>query len=109
MNYNDILTMIKKIIIEILNLNIEPDDIDNEKSLITGSLGLDSVLTLELTFSLEDEFGIEIPDEELAVELFDNVASLADYVREKLSERNEVMSSGEAKRSGCKCSENTMR
>lgn len=95
MNYYDILTRIKKIIIEILNLNLEPDDIENEQSLITGSLGLDSVLTLELTFSIEDEFGIEITDEELVVELFDNVVSLADYVREKLSECNELMSSGE--------------
>jgi len=91
MDYSYIITRVKELIIDILNLKIDPTDIDDDQSLITGSLGLDSVLTLELTFGLEDEFGIEIPDEELAVELFDNVASLANYVQGKLNHTQKQM------------------
>ncbi|MBW2603514.1 MAG: acyl carrier protein [Deltaproteobacteria bacterium] len=98
MNDSDILTRVKNLIIDILNFDIEPDDIANEQSLLSGSLGLDSVLTLELTFRLEDEFGIEVPDEELAVELFDNVASLTEYIREKMGESGELESRKEVKR-----------
>jgi acyl carrier protein len=88
----DINTRIKSLIIENLSLEIEPGDIDDDQSLIAGTLGLDSVLTMELTISLEEEFGISIPDEELSEEMFDSVASLADYVRLRLDSTKSLYS-----------------
>ena len=74
---------IKRMIVERLDLKIEPEDIEDEEMLFGGGLGLDSVATLEIVVGLEEEFGIEVLDEELRVELFDSVRSLADYVRKK--------------------------
>lgn len=52
---------IKKIISE--QLNIDVADIEPESTFIED-LGADSLDTVELVMAFEDEFGIEIPDEE---------------------------------------------
>ena len=49
-------------------------------------VGLDSVETLHLTLGLESEFKISIPDSDLAVELFQSIGTLADYVKRKAAE-----------------------
>jgi len=46
---------------------------------------LDSVEALALALGLEREFDLAIPDEDLTVELFANLATLADYVRRALA------------------------
>jgi acyl carrier protein len=52
---------VKKIVAEQLGLKVE--DIKNEASFV-DDLGADSLDTVELVMALEEEFEIEIPDEE---------------------------------------------
>lgn len=55
---------------------VAPQDITPEKTFI--ELGLDSLDSIELLMSLEDELSIEIPDEE--VENWKTVQNVVDYV-----------------------------
>ncbi len=52
---------VKKVVEEQLSVN--PDQITREASFI-DDLGADSLDTVELVMALEEEFGLEIPDEE---------------------------------------------
>ena len=52
---------VKKIIAE--QLGVEEDEVTSEASFVED-LGADSLDTVELVMALEEEFGIEIPDED---------------------------------------------
>ena len=58
---SDIEARVKKIIAE--QLGVEESQVSSEKSFV-ADLGADSLDTVELVMALEDEFGIEIPDED---------------------------------------------
>lgn len=81
---------VKKVIIRTLSLEVDADEIDDEDELFGGGLGINSMATIEIIVGLEEEFGIEVPDEDLRVELFDSVQTMADYVRAVLQKVPEV-------------------
>jgi len=58
---SDIESRVKKIIAE--QLGVEESQVTSEKAFV-ADLGADSLDTVELVMALEDEFGIEIPDED---------------------------------------------
>jgi acyl carrier protein len=66
---------VKKVIEEQLSVN--PDQITREASFI-DDLGADSLDTVELVMALEEEFGIEIPDED--AEKITKVGEAVDYI-----------------------------
>jgi len=57
----DIFEKVKEIIVE--RLSVDEKDVTKEASFI-DDLGADSLDTVELVMALEEEFGLEIPDEE---------------------------------------------
>ena len=57
----DIETRVKEIIVE--QLGVDPAEVKPEAS-FRNDLGADSLDTVELVMAFEEEFGIEIPDEE---------------------------------------------
>jgi len=69
---------IKKIIAE--QLGVEEEEVVSEASFVQD-LGADSLDTVELVMALEEEFGIEIPDEE--AEKMQKVSQVIDYIKEK--------------------------
>ncbi|GAA0336665.1 acyl carrier protein [Morganella psychrotolerans] len=66
---------VKKITVE--QLGVKEDEVKNEASFV-DDLGADSLDTVELVMALEEEFDIEIPDEE--AEKITTVQAAIDYV-----------------------------
>ena len=69
---------VKKIIAE--QLGVEEDEVTPEASFVED-LGADSLDTVELVMAFEEEFGIEIPDED--AEKILTVGKALDYIKEK--------------------------
>ena len=76
----DIGQKVKSIIAEQLGVKIE--EVTDSASFV-DDLGADSLDTVELVMALEEEFGIEIPDEE--AEKMTSVGEAVRYVEEKAS------------------------
>lgn len=72
---------VKKVVEDQLSVN--PDQISREASFI-DDLGADSLDTVELVMALEEEFGVEIPDEE--AEKITKVGEAIDYIEAHLEE-----------------------
>jgi acyl carrier protein len=69
---------VKKIISE--QLGVEEDDVVPEAKFV-DDLGADSLDTVELVMALEEEFDIEIPDEE--AEKIQTVGAAIDFIKER--------------------------
>ena len=66
---------VKEVVID--KLGVEDDKIVSEASFV-DDLGADSLDTVELIMQLEEEFGIEIPDED--AEKITTVQAAVDYI-----------------------------
>ena len=72
---------VKEIIVN--QLGVDVSEVTPEASFI-DDLGADSLDTVELVMAFEEEFGIEIPDED--AEKLTSVGAAIDYLDKKLSE-----------------------
>jgi acyl carrier protein len=81
---DELLEELKRHIISSLKLaDVKPEDIDVDEPLIGGSLGLDSIDTLELLVMLEKQYGVTVPDVNIGRKVFGSVRSLAEYVAQR--------------------------
>jgi len=78
--YEDTLARVKTLLIEQLHLFREPDEIDPDAVLFGTGLGLDSVDAVELTVSIEADFGVKVPDNEKSRSILRTVNSLVDHI-----------------------------
>jgi acyl carrier protein len=78
MDREEVFAKIKKVVAAQLSLGEEEI---KESSSFATDLGADSLDTVELVMALEDEFGVEIPDEE--AEKITTVGAAVDYVISK--------------------------
>lgn len=73
--------MVLEKVIEIVadQLSIDPEDITEDSHLV-DDLDADSLTVIDLVMCLEDEFGIEVPDDE--VENLKTVGAIAHYIED---------------------------
>jgi len=82
MEREELLKKVKAIVAD--KLSISEDQVTEEASFI-DDLGADSLDTVELVMALEDEFGMDIPDED--AEKLTTVGKAMDYVLAHLSHK----------------------
>ena len=75
----DILEKVKELIAD--QLDVADKESITEGSSITDDLGADSLDGVDLVMALEDEFGIEIPEDE--VENIKTVGDIIKYIEDK--------------------------
>lgn len=81
MDVTDVRQQLKELMIEELSLEGKsPADIDDVAPLFGEGLGLDSLDALQLAMSVEERFGVRVPDGDEARVIFASVSALADHI-----------------------------
>lgn len=80
---------LKAILVETLELDVDPAQIGDDEPLFEAGLGVDSVEALALLRAVERQFGVVVPDAEIGIGLFQDIASLASLVERLVSARRE--------------------
>jgi len=73
---------IKSVIAE--QLGVKPEEVTDQAKFV-DDLGADSLDTVELVMALEEEYGVEIPDED--AEKLTTVGEAIKYIEEKLASK----------------------
>lgn len=79
---------LRRAVVAALRLERDPATIPDNN--LRSELGIDSITGLELLIWVEQEFGIQIDDDDLSVELVDSLDTLAAYVEGRLAEASTV-------------------
>lgn len=81
MTHDDVCSQLKELIVKELNLEGKaPGDIDSGAPLFGAGLGLDSLDALQLAMSVEEKFGVRVPEGDEARKIFASVNALADHI-----------------------------
>lgn len=72
------------LIVNALNLEIRPDDVNPEAPLFYDGLGLDSIDALEIALELSKKYGFELrSDDEQNATFFSSLRALTDFIQTK--------------------------
>ena len=69
---------VAKLMVENLNLTVCPEDVEPNKPLFENGLGLDSIDALQLVLSVERDFDITVPTDDVTI--FRSVNTIADFI-----------------------------
>lgn len=75
---------IKKMMVEQLDLEIDPNFITNDQPIFGRGLELDSIDALELAVGIYDQFEVTVTDDNTTI--FSSVNTMADYIQSELME-----------------------
>ncbi|KYF76934.1 hypothetical protein BE11_40260 [Sorangium cellulosum] len=86
MNAQDVRQKLKELMVEELNLEGKtPADIDDAAPLFGEGLGLDSLDALQLAMSVEERFGVRIPEGDEARPIFASVDALVAHILKSIA------------------------
>jgi acyl carrier protein len=74
---------IREILRETLQIGQHADSLTHVSPLLGAIPEFDSMAVVTVLTTIEEEFGIEIQDDEVSAEIFQTVGSLADFVSKK--------------------------
>lgn len=76
---------IKELLVEVCFLDISPDEITDDGNLMDDPYNIESFNLLEISVHLEEKYGISFAEEDLSLDLFQSINSIAAYVKGKLA------------------------
>lgn len=82
MNKQETLLTLKRLFLSVCEMKEEDIDFNSKQLLIEN--GLNSIVALELLLNIEDEFNLEIDDEDLNSNLLNDINFLMEYVYERI-------------------------
>ncbi len=83
MDQPSIISKLKTIIANELDVNLSVDEIDENTSLFEDGLGFDSIATVEMISLVEKHFDVQFADSELSPEYFGNLIILSKFILSK--------------------------
>ena len=89
LNVETIKDMVRDIILNDLDSNINASDIRDDVSLYDDGLGLDSIAIINFIVLVEKKFEISFEESEISADLFSSINSVADFLHEKLAIKQE--------------------
>jgi len=75
-----IIDRLRHLVAENLDMNVKPEEIDPDAQLLEGGLMLDSISLVKLIALSEQEFKVELGEEELRMESFASLRALAGVI-----------------------------
>lgn len=84
MDVSEIVAQLTEMIVTDLDLNLSREEIDPSAPLFEGGLGFDSVVIVELISLIEERFHFTFARDELDMEMFSNLRTLAVFIKNKI-------------------------
>lgn len=82
-NVDKMIETLKTLLSERINTELLPEDINADASILEGELGLDSIMLVEFISLLEDGFDLTFGENDLTMDVFTNLRTLADFLINK--------------------------
>lgn len=79
----EVLARLKSILVDDLNLDLDPSSFDAQTPLFEDGLDLDSIVIISLITQVEQRFGFEFQDTDLRMSTFENLSALARVIQER--------------------------
>lgn len=78
---NDLMAEVAALIVEALNLDVKPEEIQPDEPLYGEGLGLDSIDMLEISLVISKQYGFQLKsDNENNVKIFGSLRSLSEHI-----------------------------
>jgi len=82
------ISRVQTIIADQLDVNISQAEIDPDLNLFEEGLGLDSIAIVELVTLVEENFDLKFDEDDLDMEAFQNVRTLATHIQNQVGTNN---------------------
>ncbi|TAN46932.1 MAG: acyl carrier protein [Methylococcaceae bacterium] len=80
---DQMLEQLKRLLVENINPELKLDQIDPDDSILEDGLGLDSIKVVELIVLIEKNFGFTFTEDELSMDAFASLRTLAKFVADR--------------------------
>ena len=79
----EMIDTLKNMLVERINTELVQHEINENASILEGELGLDSIMLVEFISLLEDKFNLTFGENDLTMDVFTNLRTLADFLVKK--------------------------